>query len=72
MIKKILKWCGVLLVGYFMLIFNAYIIAFIYIKFNPMYKDNKVLFPFGLLSLILTATELFLYFKIKNLRRKKV
>lgn len=71
MIKKILKMCFIIFIAYVLFIFNAGIVAFIYIKINPSYAQARIAFPFGSISLILVALEFFLFYKYKSSRITK-
>ena len=45
MIQKILKACFIIFIAYILLVVNASIAGFIYIKLNPSYAHTKIVFP---------------------------
>mgnify|MGYP001571609040 CR=1 FL=1 len=66
MIKNIFRYLLILASGYVLYIINAYLIAFIYIKLNPTYHGEKIMFPFWFLALLLVGIELVIYYKIRG------
>ena len=71
MLKQILKICFVIFIAYVLLVINAGIVAFIYVKLNPSYAQTKTAVPYGTISIILVALEFFIYYRYKSSRTAK-
>ena len=71
MIKQILKICFIIFIAYVLLVINAGIVAFIYVKLNPSFAQTKTAIPYGTISIILVALEFFLFYKYRSSKINK-